>query len=180
MPIPSIAALETEWIYYVGSFSKILGPSLRIGWIVAPQEQIQILSSIKEGVDLNVSTLAQWIVTEFLDREDLALHIDCLRTAYRKRRNTMDIALREHMPRGVQWEMPGCGIFFWLTLPSNIDSSELLTNCIINDHVAFLPSQACSRNQFRNGLRLNFSHCSESLIELGVERIAQGLRRAMA
>jgi 2-aminoadipate transaminase len=178
-PMPALRSLEETWIYYVGSFSKILGPSCRIGWIVAPKEHIQIVSVLKEGSDLNVSTLSQWIVSDFLRNEDLSAHVSTLREAYEKRRNAMNTALSREMPANVTWQVPTSGVFFWIDLPEHVDASDLLLRCINDEKVAFLPAEAFSRGKRKNGMRLNFSRYEADHIADGVARIGKGLRKVL-
>jgi 2-aminoadipate transaminase len=176
-PIPSLCSFDQQWIYYVGSFSKILCPSLRVGWVVAPEECIKPLSIIKEGCDLNISTFSQWIVNDFLDSENIVGHTELLRKVYRGKRDAMNAALEKHMPQNVHWEIPACGIFFWLDLPEHVNASALLSRCVSEEKVAFLPAEAFSRNKRSNGMRLNFSHRSIDQITEGVARIGRVLHR---
>jgi 2-aminoadipate transaminase len=173
--IPPLRALEEDWVYYVGSLSKILGPSLRIGWIVAPIEHIRALSVIKEGSDLDVSTLAQWVVNEYLETDDMISLTTSLRAAYRERRDVMAAALKASMPSCALWEVPASGVFFWIDLPNSIDTGELLTRCLKEERVAFLPGEACSRGKRKNGMRLNFSRRDPGQIVDGIARIGRVL-----
>jgi 2-aminoadipate transaminase len=176
-PMPSIRALEEDWVYYVGSFSKVLGPSLRIGWIVAPSEHIRKLSIIKESSDLDVSTFSQWVVNRYLESERILSHIDDLRTEYRKRRDTMDYALARNMPPSAEWKIPTCGVFFWVDLAKSVNASKFLTACLKEEGVAFLPGEACSRGKRTNGIRLNFSRLGADQIIDGIARIGRVLQR---
>ncbi len=176
-PLPPIRAFEADWVYYVGSFSKILGPSLRVGWIVAPEEHIPLLSVIKESHDLNVTTLSQWIVNEFLESAELISHLGKLRDAYQERRDVMDRVLREVMPSYVRWKVPDCGVFLWVELPEFIKAAELFGRCISEKQVAFLPAAAFSRGKQNNGIRLNFSHKGSCEIAEGVARIGSVVRQ---
>jgi 2-aminoadipate transaminase len=170
--IPPLRALERDWVYYVGSFSKILAPSLRIGWLVVPHELIQPLSIVKEACNLNLSTFAQWIVSEYLETDPLPLHIQALRTEYGSRRDAMETALRATFPGYCRWHTPTTGVFFWIDLPETINATELLRTAIECERVAFIPAEAFSRGRHLNGMRLNFSRCTPNRIEEAVARIA--------
>jgi 2-aminoadipate transaminase len=174
---PPLRAIEQDWVYYVGSLSKTLGPSLRIGWIVAPKEHIRALSVIKEGSDLDVSTLAQWVVNEYLETNDMISLTTSLRAAYRERRDVMGAALKSTMPACALWEVPASGLFFWIDLPDSIDAGELLTRCLKEERVAFLPGEACSRGKRKNGMRLNFSRREPGQIVDGIARIGRVLAK---
>jgi 2-aminoadipate transaminase len=175
-----IRALEPDWSYYVGSFSKILGPSLRVGWIVAPIKHVEILSVIKEGFDLNVTTFSQYVINELLCTEELSVHIRGLCDIYRQRRAAMNRALQIHFPEQARWRIPSSGFFFWIDLPNSIDSAELLSACLRDEHVAFLPAQAFSRNEISNGMRLNFTSHNEEQIEKGIAGIGRVLCKMLA
>jgi 2-aminoadipate transaminase len=173
--IPPIRALESDWVYYVGSFSKILAPSLRIGWLVVPSALIEPLSVIKERIDLDLSTFSQWIVASYLQTDALLPHTAFLCSTYRERRDAMDNALRETFPAGSRWEIPRSGFFFWVDLPNQIDATQLLTQSITHEHVAFLPGEAFTRSQRKNGMRLNFTRWDSDKIGEGITRIARAL-----
>jgi 2-aminoadipate transaminase len=169
--IPPIRSIESQWVYYVGTFSKLLGPSLRVGWIVAPEKHVEALSVIKENCDLNIMTYPQCIVNEYLDTNDLTLHLAHLRSSYKERRAAMNCALSDHMPSGVKWHVPSGGIFFWIDLPDGLDATALLIKCLEEQNVAFLPSQAFSRGNAKSGMRLNFSHPTPDQLVDGVRRV---------
>jgi 2-aminoadipate transaminase len=172
-----IRTFDKNWVYYVGSFSKVLAPSLRIGWIVAPPEHIRSLSVIKEASDLNISTLSHWLVDAYLESNEFAAHLRMIRSVYRERRDAMNAALLEHFGSTATWIVPEAGVFFWVNLPDSVDASELLTTCLENERVAFLPAEACSRGKHKNGMRLNFSRCNPGQIADGIGRIGRILHR---
>jgi 2-aminoadipate transaminase len=178
-PVPALRAFEENWVYYVGSFSKVLAPSLRIGWIVAPEEHVHALSVIKEGSDLNVSTFSQWVVNEYLERHDIRPHVENLRVAYRERRDAMEAALVSYLHPYAQWRVPDSGVFFWVELSESVNASQLLADCLEQERVAFLPAEACSRGKRKNGMRLNFSRCDSAQITDGVARIGRALARSV-
>jgi 2-aminoadipate transaminase len=172
--LPPLRGLEPEWIYYVGSFSKVLAPSLRIGWLVVPPSLMQPLSVIKEGYDINMGTLGQWVAAEYLDSGRFPAHVDGVRSAYRKRRDVMSSAL-EMLPEQCRWRIPTCGLFFWIDLPDRVDGTELLRVALERERVAFLPAEIFSRGRRKNGLRLSFGCCDPASIHEGVARIARVL-----
>jgi 2-aminoadipate transaminase len=168
--LPPVRAFESDWVYYVGSFSKLLAPSLRIGWLIVPPVLTKLLSIIKESSDLNLSTFAQWVVADYLQRGALPEHIRSLRTAYGVRRAAMDTALRRSFPQQCDWNVPRSGVFYWVDLPQSVDAGELLP-LAIQKGVAFLPAEAFSRGKHRNGMRLNFSRCNPEAISEAVDRL---------
>src|SRR5689334_6177519 len=178
-PLPPLRALSERWVFYVGSFSKILAPALRVGWLVVPEELILPLSVIKESTDIDAAPLSQRIVNAYLDTGQLPAQIDMLRTQYGLRRDTMLRALTENFPDGARWTKPDCGFFVWVELPAAVDADELFRRALEDEHVAFIPGHAFSVNNKRSStpsIRLNFSHPTTARIEEGIPRLARVLK----
>ncbi len=162
-------------VIYVGSFSKILVPGLRVGWVIAAEEVIEKLVQAKQGADLHTSSLSQHLILELVRSGMLEQHIPRLRAAYRQRRDTLLRALGQHLPEDARWTRPEGGLFVFLTLPSRIDSHALLQKCL-EHQVAFVPGREFHLDDHgTNTLRLNFSNATPDRIELGVARFAQAL-----
>lgn len=181
-PLPPLRALSHVSVFYVGSFSKILAPSLRAGWLVVPEELILPLSVIKESTDIDAAPFSQHIVNAYLDTGQLPARIDTLREQYGFRRDVMLRALEENFPGEAHWTKPGCGFFIWVELPPAIDVDELFRKAIEDEHVAFVPGYAFSVNNKQppsRGIRLNFSHPTAARIEEGIPRLARVLKSMM-
>ena len=178
-PLPPLRALSEQWIFYVGSFSKILAPALRAGWLVVPEELILPLSVIKESSDIDAAPLSQHIVNAFLDTGQLPAQIDTLCTQYRLRRDVMLRVLAESFPADASWTKPDCGFFVWIELPQDVAVDEVFRSAIEDEHVAFIPGYAFSVNDKlppSSGMRLNFSHPPAARIEEGIPRLARALK----
>lgn len=178
--LPPLKALADEIVYYVGTFSKILSPGLRVGWIVVPERLMSYLSIIKEATDINTGTFTQRTISAYIDTGLLPGHIDFLRHEYSLRRETMIRALREHFPAGSRWETPPSGVFIWVELPAEVNGVDLLKISLNEERVAFIPGSAfCSlKNERRaNCIRLNFSHSTPEIIREGVNRLARAVIR---
>ena len=177
-PLPPLRALSEGWVYYVGSFSKILAPALRTGWIVVPEELILPLSVIKESTDIDAAPFSQRIVNAYLDTGQLPAQIEMLRTQYRLRRDTMLRALAENFPDSARWTKPDCGFFVWVELPTAVDVDELFRRALEDEQVAFIPGHAFSVNNKRltPSIRLTFSHPTTAQIEEGIPRLARTLK----
>lgn len=174
-----LRALDGERVFYLGSFSKILAPALRVGWIVLPDEQPFPLSALKHGTDLDTTTFAQRMLARYLASGRLSGHVAVLRTEYRRRRDSMLDALGRHMPDGVRWHAPSAGIFVWLELPEGSDSTELLREAIETEKVAFCPGRAFSPRGDRHAdhcLRLSYADSTPEQIEEGIERLGRAVR----
>lgn len=166
-------------VIYMFTFSKILSPGIRLGWVMAPAEVISKLVMAKQGTDLQTSSFTQMVAYEvahggFLDRQ-----IERIQTAYRVRRDVMLSSLRENMPPGVTWSHPNGGLFLFLRLPSGMNSTKLLEKAVTRK-VAFVPGDSfypCGGGE--NTMRINFSNASEEMIRVGVARLADAIREEM-
>lgn len=176
---PPLRALGERRVLYVGSFSKILAPALRAGWVVVPVEMILPLSVAKEAADIDTATFAQRVVSAYLDTGRLPAHIDGLRREYRTRRDTMLRLLEEHFPAGARWFKPESGVFCWVELAGAWEMNKLFRDAIETEQVAFIPGQAfaVARDRiYRSSMRLNFSHSTPAQIEEGIPRLARVLK----
>jgi 2-aminoadipate transaminase len=163
-------------VLYHGTFSKLLAPGLRIGWVVAPVEVIQQLSVLKQGVDLHTGTLAQMIAYEVARDHFFERHVDRLRQIYHHRRDVMLDALERHMPAEASWTRPHGGLFILVTLPVGVDTSEVLA-AALKQHVAFVPGSAFfPAGGGENTLRLNYSSAKPDRIEEGIKRLGSILK----
>lgn len=179
-PAPPLRALEDRWVFYVGTFSKIMAPALRTGWVVVPEELTPHLAILKESSDIDTAPLSQRGISAYLDAGHLPEHLNKLRREYRRRRDAMLDALRAHFPKGARWETPTSGLFIWVELPEGFDTGELLGTAIETEQVAFIPGHAFCVNDERpatNRMRLNFSNSSVERIEDGVRRLSRVLKR---
>jgi 2-aminoadipate transaminase len=179
---PSLKSYDKDWVFYIGSFSKIFAPSVRVGWIVAPESVIKKLEILKAAIDVNTSTFSQRIVSAFLEMTDFDKHLLNIRDYYEKKRNKMTNSLREHIPQ-LKFVEPSSGFFIWGQLPSD-SNAEILLSSAVNYKVAFLPgpvfeaspANTDSSNTLNHCLRLSFSHCPLELIEDGIIRLANAIK----
>lgn len=172
-PSLPMRALDDEWVFYVGSFSKILSPSLRVGWLVVPSSLTVQLSSIKESSDINTATFSQHLVSAFLENQSIDYHLALLQSRYKTKRDAMLAALEKYFPPTVSWVKPQNGMFIWVSLPESADATVFLRKALTDAQVAFVPGQSfCIRQtEAANCFRLNFSNSSLEDIELGMERL---------
>lgn len=180
---PAVRSFDPSWVLYVGSFSKIVAPALRTGWVVAPPEVVKRLSILKQGSDLDVCTFAQRTLAAFLEREAFSAHLSELRAEYRGRRDAMLAALQAHFPADARWHAPASGMFVWVTMPEGVDTTALLRRAVEEASVAFVPGQAfCAAGgvRGRNALRLNFSRVNAAEIADGIARLGQVLQTSHA
>jgi 2-aminoadipate transaminase len=164
-------------VLYMSTLSKTLAPGLRIAWVVAPETVITKLVQIKQGADLHSSTFCQYVAYEVARGGFLDEHVRRIRKVYGERREAMLSALARHFPRGVRWTRPQGGLFLWVTLPKGFDTTALLDEAI-REKVAFVPGAAfypCGGGE--ETMRLNFSYAPPDVIEEGIRRLSEVIKR---
>jgi 2-aminoadipate transaminase len=173
-PLPPLYQLDGgDFVIYIGTFSKILSPGIRLGWAVAPPPVLEKIILGKQAADLCTSTLTQYFVREYFAEGQWRHYIEELVEIYRARRDTMLEALRAHFPAEATWTEPEGGLFIWATLPPYIDTGDLLAKALRAD-VAFVPGQAAYVDERgRHSMRLNFSGVDEEEIVEGIRRIGK-------
>ncbi len=170
--LPSLYALDGgDYVIYAGTFSKILSPGIRVGWLCAPPPVMEKVVLGKQAADLCTSTLAQYFVGEFFEGGDWRTYIEDVSGIYRGRRDAMIDALERFFPAAATWLVPEGGLFVWATLPDYIDTTDLLAKAL-RENVAFVPGEAAFVDgSGSHSMRLNFSAQTEEEIREGVRRI---------
>jgi 2-aminoadipate transaminase len=180
-PQPTLRALDGGvYVMYLGTFSKILSPGIRLGWVVAPPPVLEKINLGKQAADLCTSTLSQLLVRAYFDQGIWRDYIDSLNEIHRGRRDAMLDALAEFFPRQAEWTRPAGGLFVWVTLPDFIDTTDLLARAL-RENVAFVPGEgAYLDGRGRSSMRLNFSGSDEDTIREGVRRIGEVVAEQVA
>jgi 2-aminoadipate transaminase len=179
-PLPTLYDLDGgEFVIYLGTFSKILSPGLRVGWAAAPHPVLDKLNLGKQAADLCSPSFTQYFVTTYFAARDWRAYVRTQIDLYRRRRDAMLEALAEHFPPGATWTEPQGGLFLWARLPDFIDTTDLLARAL-RENVAFVPGRGAYLDG-RGGseMRLNFSGVSEEEIREGVRRIGKIVREQM-
>jgi 2-aminoadipate transaminase len=162
-----------DFVIYLGTFSKILSPGIRLGWVVAPPPVLEKIVLGKGAADLCTSTLTQFFVREYFAEGGWKNYVAELVVLYKRRRDVMIEALEEHFPAAATWTEPDGGLFIWATLPDYIDTGDLLAKAL-RSNVAFVPGQAAYVDgRGANSMRLNFSGVNEDEIREGIRRIGR-------
>jgi len=176
---PPPAPLSSRWAdgsVYLGSFSKVLAPGLRLGYLVAPKPLYPKLLQAKQAADLHTPSFNQRVVHEVIRDGFLSKHVPTIRAKYKSQRDAMRAALERHMPKGCHWNVPVGGMFFWVELPEAEDAMTLLPYAVENG-MAFVPGSAFYADHPKlNTLRLSFVTVSEERIEQGVAALAKTLK----
>jgi 2-aminoadipate transaminase len=179
-PLAPLRAANPADVIYMGSFSKIFAPGLRIGWALVPEHLQRRYYLASEAVTLCPPTLNQMLVSAYLRDYDWRGQIETYRWLYAERCRAMLAALEEHMPAGASWTSPEGGFFVWVTLPEGVDTYPLLKKAI-DAGVVFIPGAAFTPSaEPSNKLRLAFSAVPPDAIAEGVRRLAPVLREAIA
>jgi 2-aminoadipate transaminase len=177
-PLAPLFALDGgEYVLYLGTFSKIFSPGIRLGWLVAPGPVLAKAQLGKQAADLCTSSLTQQLVALYFGQGRWREYLTGLRMLYRERRDTMLDALAEFFPPEAEWTRPGGGLFIWATLPEFIDTHDLLAKALREEQVAFVPGAAAYVDgRGGSSMRLNFSGADADSIREGIRRIGKVVR----
>lgn len=189
-PVPSVLQMEAEVrgattldgnVIYCGTFSKVLTPGLRIGWVAAAYPVIDKLVQVKQATDLHTSTFNQFVSYEVArDEAFLNEHVKQLRDVYRQRRDLMLQTMDEHFPQEVTWTRPEGGLFLMVTMPAALNARDVLKQALAHD-VAFVPcDDFFIGDTGHNMFRLNYSNARPERIVEGIKRLGAVLKEAVA
>ena len=172
----SAATPDDRAVVHVGTFSKVIAPGLRVGWVIGPAPVIDKLTQAKQAADLHTGTLNQLLVLDLLQKGFLEQHLPVLRNAYRTRRDTMLAALARHFTGRMTWTKPAGGLFLMATLPPDCRAKDLLPEALARQ-VAFVPGDEFHVDGTgANTFRLNFSNATPEQIEEGILRLQQSAK----
>ena len=178
-PLP-LTARNPEGCIYLGSFSKVLAPGLRLGFMVAPASIFPKLLQAKQAADLHSPGFNQRLVAEVMKDGFLDRHVPTIRALYKSQRDAMLAAMQREMPEGVTWNTPAGGMFLWARLPEGMNAIELLPQAV-ERNVAFVPGWAFYADQAdARTLRLSFVTASVAQINTGIAALAEAIRAMQA
>ena len=182
-PQPSLLHLGRKagaTVIHLGTFSKVLAPGLRLGYIVAPAAVIDKLVQIKQATDLHSSTVTQMAIYEAIKNNFLEKHLPTVRDLYMRQCHYMLDAMQKHFPAEVKWTRPEGGMFLWVTLPNHMDAQDLLSKAI-ERNVAFVPGEPfyATSEAKSNTFRLSFVTVTEDRIREGIAILGQLIREQM-
>jgi Transcriptional regulators containing a DNA-binding HTH domain and an aminotransferase domain (MocR family) and their eukaryotic orthologs len=175
--LPVKAYLDNSVLF--GSFSKIVSPGMRLGWVVANEEIMEKIIIAKQASDLHSNYFTQRAVCKYLMDNEIDEHIEKIKEMYRNQRNMMVSMIEKYFPENVKYTKPEGGMFLWVTLPEGLSSMDLF-ELAINENVAFVPGQAFYVDgSGNNSLRLNFSNSNGRQIEEGIKRLGNAINELM-
>lgn len=173
--IPYIGLNQSEKNIYLGSFSKIVTPGMRLGYIIAHKEIIKMLETAKQASDLHSNIFGQYLIADYLQNNDLDKHIAKIKELYKSQANAMVSAMEEYFPKTVKFTHPQGGMFTWVTLEEGKAVLKLFDKAI-EKKVAFVPGHPFYVNpKTVNTLRLNYTNADSETIKTGIKRLADAL-----
>ena len=174
--IPPIKSLLPDSILF-GTFSKIVSPGMRMGWIVAPPEVMDKLVTAKQASDLHSNYFTQRVVYQYLQDNNVDGHIQNIRKLYKSQRDQMVQSIKDYLPEGVKHTAPEGGMFLWVTLPEGMSAMNLF-ELALKEKVAFVPGETFyTETPETNTMRLNFSNCCEDEIIEGMRRLGTAIQK---
>jgi len=180
--IPTIKSLDKhDLVIYMSTFSKILSPGFRLGWVVAREDIIRKLVIAKQGTDLCSNVFCQHIADEYIRSGMIDKQIPKIIRMYKRKRDIMLKALKKYFPKGIKWTVPDGGLFIWVELPRYFDTEDTqdMFDAAIKEKVAFVHGAAffVDRKGHKNTMRLNFSNTDDKKIEIGIKRLAKIIKK---
>ena len=179
IPRPSFKNIIPDTTIMLGTFSKIIAPGFRLGWIVAPDHIMEKLIIAKQATDLHTSHFIQYLAYQYLTDNDINEHIGLIRECYGKQLKAMLESIGQYFPENVEYTRPEGGMFLWARLPGAMSSRKLL-DIALEDKVIFVPGDPFYINREEtNTLRLNFSCVDKETIREGIERLGKAIQKLL-
>lgn len=166
-------------IIYTGSFSKIIGPGFRLGYMLTTSEIFEKAETIKQALDACTSNYTQILANEFLQKQKLNPYLKFLRKEYQERKNIMQDCLKKYMPDEVRWNEPKGGFYIWLTLPKHIQSTTIFKRSVKKGVVFVTGRTFDPKGEKDDSLRLSFSNVDKKDIEKGIKILAKAVKKVL-
>ncbi|MEG0797780.1 MAG: PLP-dependent aminotransferase family protein [Acidaminococcaceae bacterium] len=178
--LPSLKSMDTKGlVMFLGTFSKVFCPGLRLGWVAAHKDVLAEFIKIKQSADLHTSNFDQGVADAYMEKYDLDAHVEEIKNLYRHRRDLILKNMQEQFPSEVEWTTPAGGLFLWLTFPQGVSAEQVFHKCIEKNVAAvtgdaFFPNGKTDRN-----MRINYSNMPDDKIEEGIRRMAVAIKECM-
>jgi 2-aminoadipate transaminase len=178
--LPSVKSYLDRNVIMIGSFSKIVSPGFRIGWICAPTDMMEKINISKQAADLHSSTFAQYVLHQYLTDYDVEVHLKTLRQVYNSQKNAMIESIEKYFPEECKFTRPEGGMFLWVTMPSHISARDLLA-LVLPQKLAFVPGDTMYVDGTGlNTMRLNYTNSPEDKIEKGIKILSDSIKKLLA
>jgi len=170
--VKSLRAIGNKHVIQLGTFSKLISPGLRVGWLISNEVVAPIVERMKQAMDLHTTTFSQYVIADFAAAGHLDRHIDLIKREYGRKRNFMIDMLKKYFDNKASWTTPEGGLFLWVKLPDQVSTTDMLP-AAIKAKVAYVPGKFFySTEQDDSTMRLNFCNATEENIEEGIKRLA--------
>ncbi len=179
-PLPILKSLDRNHnVIYLGTFSKVLAPGMRLAHMIAHPDIIRKAVLAKQGIDLCTNTLAQYIAKEYITGGYFEKHIPNIISLYKEKRNLMLDVMEDHFPNGVNWTKPDGGMFLWVRLPEHVDAEKMFKRAVENKVAYVIGSAFFPKRDHRNTFRLNFTYPTDEQIKVGIQRLGKVIKEEM-
>ena len=179
--IPPIKSFDTKGrVIYISTFSKILAPGFRLGWVIASMDILDKLILAKQAADLCTNSFSQYVAYEYINGGYLNKQVEEIKKLYKKKRDLMLAALNKYFPKEIKWTIPKGGMFIWITLPKNINTRVMFQKAIAKKVAYVIGDAFYPEGGNYNSMRLNFSYSSDENIEEGIRRLAKVIKDELA
>lgn len=178
--LPSLKSMDTKGlVMFLGTFSKIFCPGLRLGWVAAVPDVLSEFVKIKQSADLHTSNFDQGLADAYIENYDLDAHVEKIKALYKHRRDLIIESMKKMMPEGVTWTHPEGGLFLWLTFPQGVSAAQVFMKCIEKNVAgvtgdAFFPNGKTDRN-----MRINYSNMPDEKIVEGIRRMSEAIKESI-
>lgn len=177
--LPSVKFHLSKNVIMIGSFSKIISPGFRLGWICAQKDLMEKIIISKQAADLHSSTFCQRVIHQYLTDNDIETHLVRLRKVYNNQKNAMIESIEKYFPDQVKFTRPEGGMFLWVTMPNQLSSRDLL-QLVLREQVAYVPGDTFFVDgKGLNTMRLNYTNSPEEKIEKGIKIMGESMKKLM-
>jgi 2-aminoadipate transaminase len=179
-PPPPIKSFDTKGrVIYLSTFSKILAPGFRLGWVIASEEIINRFTLRKQSSDLCTNIFSQYVANEYISGGYLDNQVKKIRALYKGKRDVMLAALDKYFPEDAKWTVPAGGMFLWVTLPKSINTRLMFQKAVAKKIAYVVGDSFYADGKHYNSMRLNFSYSEDEVIEEGIKRLADVIKEEM-
>lgn len=179
-PVPPIKSFDTKGrVIYMSTFSKILAPGFRLGWVIASRAILEKLVLAKQATDLCTNVFSQYVAYEYIAGGYLDKQVENIKQMYKKNRDVMIDEMTKQFPKSVKWKVPTGGMFLWVELPKTIDTRIMFQKALSNK-IAYVVGEAFfPKGGNYHSMRLNFSYTDEKTIREGIKRLAEVIKEEL-
>jgi len=178
--LPALKSLDTKGlVMFMGTFSKIFCPGLRLGWVAADVELIEKFCEMKQASVLMTSNLDMAVADQYMEVYDLDGHVAKIKKLYRQRRDLIIECMKKEFPEGTKWTNPQGGLFLWLTFPEGVSAFQVMRKCIANKVAGVLGDCFFPNNKNDRHMRINYSCMPDDKIKEGIRRMGVAIKEVM-